>query len=89
MGQNFYHRTGSRGGLLVLFKAILAPLGKLAKQIFGKSWEFGPTGLTDKKLYPGQTSLHDRPNKVCAGHLGKGSKTELSQLLTISKQLVS
>ena len=26
------------------------PLGKLAKQIFGKSWEFGPTGLTPAPL---------------------------------------
>ena len=25
-------------------------LGKLAKQIFGKSWEFGPTGLTPAPL---------------------------------------
>ena len=24
----------------------LLTLGKLSKQIFGKSWEFGPTGLT-------------------------------------------
>ena len=25
---------------------IVSQLGELAKQIFGKSWEFGPTGLT-------------------------------------------
>ena len=28
-------------------------LGKLAKQIFGKSWEFGPTGLTPAPLPKG------------------------------------
>ena len=28
----------------------LLTLGKLSKQIFGKSWEFGPTGLTPTPL---------------------------------------
>ena len=28
------------------FQYYVISLGKLAKQIFGKSWEFGPTGLT-------------------------------------------
>ena len=29
---------------------IVSQLGELAKQIFGKSWEFGPTGLTPLPL---------------------------------------
>ena len=37
---------GSDSGSADMKAVIVSQLGELAKQIFGKSWEFGPTGLT-------------------------------------------
>ena len=39
-------------------------LGKLAKQIFGKSWEFGPTGLTPAPLPIRWDSQKGKKNNV-------------------------
>ena len=33
--------------------SVVQPLGELSKQIFGQSWEFGPTGLTPAPLPEG------------------------------------
>ena len=33
-----------------LLETLIKDLGKLSKQMFGKSWEFGPTGLTPAPL---------------------------------------
>ena len=39
-------------------------LGKLAKQIFGKSWEFGPTGLSPPPSPPRMLGFPKRKKKI-------------------------
>ena len=41
---------GTKQACPQVFEVHKSCLGELAKQIFGKSWEFGPTGLTPPPL---------------------------------------
>ena len=43
-------QKGTMSPFFTVFFTEERPLAELAKQIFGKSWEFGPTGLTPAPL---------------------------------------